>query len=51
MSPEVVQAHIDLYVNEFSADLGDSGYAAIHNLLTRAAQEKLIPEVELAALR
>jgi 1,4-dihydroxy-6-naphthoate synthase len=50
MAPEVVQAHIDLYVNEYSADLGESGYAAVHNLLTRAMQERLIPEVELAAL-
>jgi 1,4-dihydroxy-6-naphthoate synthase len=50
MAPEVVQAHIDLYVNEFSADLGESGFAAIHTLLTRAAQEKLIPEMDLSTL-
>jgi 1,4-dihydroxy-6-naphthoate synthase len=50
MAPEVVQAHIDLYVNEFSADLGESGFAAIHTLLTRAAQEKLIPMMDLSSL-
>jgi 1,4-dihydroxy-6-naphthoate synthase len=51
LAPEVVQAHIDLYVNDFSADLGDSGYAAITALLSRAAREGLIPELDLAALR
>lgn len=50
MEPEVVQAHIDLYVNEFSADLGESGFAAIHTLLARAAEEKLIPEMDLSTL-
>lgn len=51
MSPEVAQAHIDLYVNEFSADLGESGYEAVTALLSRAAQEGLVPKVDLAALR
>jgi 1,4-dihydroxy-6-naphthoate synthase len=51
MSPEVVQAHIDLYVNDFSADLGESGFAAVYTLLTRAAQEKLIPQIDLSALQ
>jgi 1,4-dihydroxy-6-naphthoate synthase len=51
MAPEVVQAHIDLYVNDFSADLGDSGFAAVTALLSRAAQEGLIPEFDLAAIR
>jgi 1,4-dihydroxy-6-naphthoate synthase len=51
MSPEVAQAHIDLYVNEFSADLGDSGYAAVLALLSRASREGLVPEVDLKALQ
>ena len=29
--------HIDLYVNEFTRDLGDDGLAAIDALLARAA--------------
>jgi 1,4-dihydroxy-6-naphthoate synthase len=51
MDPQVAQAHIDLYVNEFTAELGDNGYAAVTTLLERAAQEGLIPEFDLAKLR
>lgn len=51
LSPDVAQAHIDLYVNEFTADLGESGYAAVHALLSRAADEGLVPKFDLAALR
>ena len=51
LTPEVVQAHIKLYVNEFSADLGELGYKAVTGLLGRAAREGLLPEVDLAKLR
>lgn len=51
MDPNVAQAHIDLYVNEFTADLGEDGYAAVTTLLRRASEEGLIPAVDLAALR
>ncbi|MED4608084.1 MqnA/MqnD/SBP family protein, partial [Paenibacillus validus] len=51
LAPEVAQAHIDLYVNEFTANLGDSGYAAVNALLSRAAQEGLVPKIDPAALR
>lgn len=51
LSPDVAQAHIDLYVNDFTAALGDDGYAAIDALLSRAAEEGLVPNVDLAALR
>ena len=51
LSPEVAEAHIDLYVNEFSANLGDDGYAAIEALLGRAAKEGLVPAIDLTALR
>lgn len=51
LSPEVAKAHIELYVNDFTADLGDEGYAAITALLGRAAKEGLVPEVDLAKLR
>lgn len=36
MDPEVVRSHIDLYVNEFSVDLGEEGEAAVRELLARA---------------
>ena len=50
MDPSVAKAHIDLYVNEFSADLGEIGYAAVTTLLTRAAEEGLVPKFDLALL-
>ncbi|MGH8879306.1 MAG: 1,4-dihydroxy-6-naphthoate synthase [Stackebrandtia sp.] len=43
LSPEVTKQHIDLYVNEFTADLGDEGHAAVDTLLRRAAAARLIP--------
>ncbi|MER5988590.1 1,4-dihydroxy-6-naphthoate synthase [Streptomyces sp. NPDC001787] len=43
MDPAVADQHIGLYVNEFTADLGPDGYAAIRGLLTRAAAEGLVP--------
>ncbi len=36
MSDEVMRAHIGLYVNEFSEDLGESGRRAVHALFARA---------------
>jgi 1,4-dihydroxy-6-naphthoate synthase len=36
LAPEVVQAHIDLYVNEFTRDLGDGGRTAVDALLSRS---------------
>ena len=36
MSPEVCAAHINLYVNDFSVDLGEGGRSAIDDLLARA---------------
>ncbi len=35
MEPEVMRAHIDLYVNEFSRDLGETGSAAVDFFFTR----------------
>jgi 1,4-dihydroxy-6-naphthoate synthase len=51
MSPEVTDAHINLYVNEFTRNLGEDGYAAVEALLGRAAKEGLVPAFDLAALR
>ena len=38
LSDEVCRQHIDLYVNEFTRDLGDDGLAAVAALLARAAE-------------
>lgn len=51
LSPEVAKSHIDLYVNEFTANLGEDGYAVVEALLGRAAKEGLVPEFDFAALR
>ena len=47
MSQEVCAAHIGLYVNDFSTDLGDEGVRAISCLLQRAEQAGLIPPSDL----
>ncbi|TDC41641.1 1,4-dihydroxy-6-naphthoate synthase [Micromonospora sp. KC213] len=44
MEPDVVDRHIGLYVNEFTADLGDAGFAAVEALLGRAAAAGLTPQ-------
>ncbi|MEV6422211.1 1,4-dihydroxy-6-naphthoate synthase [Streptomyces sp. NPDC051662] len=51
MDPAVADQHIGLYVNEFTADLGEDGYAAVRGLLTRAAAEGLVPPLGHDALR
>ena len=43
LAPEVVDAHIALYVNEFTRDLGDEGRRAANELVTRAAARGLVP--------
>ncbi|MGH8791878.1 MAG: 1,4-dihydroxy-6-naphthoate synthase [Stackebrandtia sp.] len=43
LSAEVTRQHIDLYVNEFTADLGQEGAAAVDALLARAAAAGLTP--------
>ncbi len=43
MDPSVCQAHIDLYVNGFTRDLGAEGFRAVEALLSRAADEGLLP--------
>ncbi|MCL9659634.1 1,4-dihydroxy-6-naphthoate synthase [Paenibacillus hunanensis] len=51
MDPNVANSHIELYVNEFTRDLGEDGYNAIEALLGRAARERLVPEFDLSLLR
>jgi 1,4-dihydroxy-6-naphthoate synthase len=43
MDEAVVDAHIELYVNHYTADLGGDGYAAIEGLLSRAVALGLVP--------
>ncbi|CAM5720795.1 1,4-dihydroxy-6-naphtoate synthase [Streptomyces glaucescens] len=50
MDPAVADQHIGLYVNEFTAGLGEDGYAAVRGLLTRAAAEGLLPPLGPDAL-
>jgi 1,4-dihydroxy-6-naphthoate synthase len=46
MELAVVQQHIDLYVNEFTLDLGHDGLAAADALLGRSAAAGITPEVK-----
>lgn len=46
MEEEVMYAHIDLYVNEFSRDLGKEGKAAVQYLFDKAVQLGQIPAME-----
>ncbi|WP_310551019.1 1,4-dihydroxy-6-naphthoate synthase [Paenibacillus glufosinatiresistens] len=51
LSPQVAKSHIDLYVNAFTMNLGEDGYAAVSSLLERAAAEGLVPAFDPALLR
>ncbi|MBM7838934.1 1,4-dihydroxy-6-naphthoate synthase [Alkalihalobacillus xiaoxiensis] len=51
LKQEVAEAHIDLYVNEFTRHLGNDGYAAIENLLGRAMEQGLVPAFDLNKIR
>jgi len=42
----VIDAHINLYVNDFSLNLGDEGIMAVETLLSRAESRGLIPKSE-----
>lgn len=44
LDPEVCRRHIELYVNEFSLDLGDEGRAAIDELLARGRASGFLPQ-------
>ena len=45
MSEDVMYRHIDLYVNEYSVDLGTEGKRAVATLFDRARAVGLIPEI------
>ncbi|MGI4751021.1 MAG: menaquinone biosynthesis family protein [Janthinobacterium lividum] len=46
MSEEVMYKHIDLYVNQYSVDLGAEGRKAIRILFDKALQSGVIPEIK-----
>ena len=45
MSAEVMQKHIDLYVNDYSLDVGRVGEQAVRTLLERASERGLVPKL------
>jgi 1,4-dihydroxy-6-naphthoate synthase len=45
MDEGVMRAHVGLYVNDYSIDVGDDGEAAVRELYKRAAAAGLIPDV------
>jgi 1,4-dihydroxy-6-naphthoate synthase len=46
MSEEVMYRHIDLYVNEYSVDLGSEGRRAVERLFDKARTLGVIPAIE-----
>ena len=47
MAPDVVAQHIELYVNDFSTNLGPEGRDAVDFLFSRAREQGLIPQSSL----
>ena len=43
-----MQQHIDLYVNQYSLDLGEEGRKAVKHLFQMAVEKGLIDEVDEA---
>jgi 5,8-dihydroxy-2-naphthoate synthase len=44
MNDRVMKAHIDLYVNEYTDDVGEPGEAAVAELFHRAHRARIIPD-------
>jgi 1,4-dihydroxy-6-naphthoate synthase len=51
MQRDVLSRHIDLYVNEYTAELGADGYAAARSLLDRATVELGWPPAQISSSR
>ncbi len=47
MDAEVVQSHIGLYVNEYSRNLGEEGFAAIEQFFARGREAGALPECSM----
>jgi len=45
LSDEVINKHIDLYVNDYSFDIGQDGERAVRELLSRAEDAGIIPKI------
>ena len=43
----VIKSHISLYVNDFSIDLGEKGRSAVHFLLQKMIDFKIIQSLKL----
>lgn len=50
MAPDVQQRHIELYVNEYTEELGPDGYVAVRALLDEAARAGAVPSFPPEAL-
>lgn len=50
ISEDVINQHINLFVNEFSVDLGKNGKYAIRKLFSEAALSGCIPEISLDSI-
>ncbi len=46
MEPEVVQNHINLYVNRYSQNLGEEGFSAIEQFLERGRVAGVLPKTD-----
>ncbi len=46
IDPGVVKSHIDLYVNDFSVNIGAEGLAAVELFLQRGRQAGILPEID-----
>lgn len=46
LSDDVINQHINLYVNDFSIDVGDEGEKAVVELMSRAEKAGIIPKAE-----
>lgn len=47
LSDDVIRQHIDLYVNDFSLDIGAEGAMAIEVLFSRAKEKGILPECSM----
>jgi 1,4-dihydroxy-6-naphthoate synthase len=50
LDDQVIQSHIDLYVNDFSLDMGTEGLSAIHRLFGEAESRSIFPVSDKALL-
>ncbi len=46
MNPHVIQQHINLYVNDYTKDLGSRGKAAVYKMMDMAREKKIISDIQ-----